>query len=114
VRRRGPLPPRPRAPLRFGQRDRALPLSAGDLHGALRLSRVRRCARRRGVGRRVDRGGERPLPLLPRAPLVITVPLWLAIAVALLAAWAAYEHLLMLALRLLVTHPPNQVIDYSS
>jgi glycerol-3-phosphate O-acyltransferase len=42
---------------------------------------------------------------------VITVPLWLAIAVALLAAWAAYEHLLMPALRWMVTHPANQVID---
>ncbi|HEY3075770.1 MAG TPA: 1-acyl-sn-glycerol-3-phosphate acyltransferase [Burkholderiales bacterium] len=42
---------------------------------------------------------------------MITVPLWLAIAVALLAAWAAYEHLLMPALRWMVTHPANQVID---
>jgi len=42
---------------------------------------------------------------------VITVPLWLAIAVALLAAWAAYEHLLMPALRWMVTHPANRVID---
>jgi glycerol-3-phosphate O-acyltransferase len=42
---------------------------------------------------------------------VITVPLWLAIAVALLAAWAAYEHLLLPALRWMVTHPANQVID---
>ena len=30
---------------------------------------------------------------------------------ALLAVWAAYEHLLMPALRWLVTHPANQVID---
>jgi glycerol-3-phosphate O-acyltransferase len=42
---------------------------------------------------------------------VISVPLWLAIAVAALAAWAFYEHLLMPALRWLVTHPANQVID---
>ena len=42
---------------------------------------------------------------------MITVPLWLAIAVALLAAWAAYEHLLLPALRWMVTHPANQVID---
>jgi glycerol-3-phosphate O-acyltransferase len=42
---------------------------------------------------------------------VISVPLWLAIAVAALAAWALYEHLLMPALRWLVTHPANQVID---
>jgi glycerol-3-phosphate O-acyltransferase len=42
---------------------------------------------------------------------VISVPLWLAIAVAALAAWAFYEHVLMPALRWLVTHPANQVID---
>ena len=42
---------------------------------------------------------------------MITVPLWLAIAVAVLAAWAAYEHLLMPALRWMVMHPANQVID---
>ena len=39
------------------------------------------------------------------------MPLWLAIAVALLAAWAFYEHLLIPALRWLVMHPANQVID---
>jgi len=39
------------------------------------------------------------------------VPLWLAIAVALLAAWAFYEHLLIPALRWMVTRPANQVID---
>ena len=42
---------------------------------------------------------------------MITVPLWLAIAVALLAAWALYEHLLVPALRWMVTHPANQVIE---
>jgi len=42
---------------------------------------------------------------------VITVPLWLAIAAALLAAWALYEHVLIPALRWMVTHPANQVID---
>jgi len=42
---------------------------------------------------------------------VITLPLWIAIAVGALAAWALYEHLLMPALRWLVTHPANQVID---
>ncbi|MGH8720568.1 MAG: 1-acyl-sn-glycerol-3-phosphate acyltransferase [Burkholderiales bacterium] len=41
----------------------------------------------------------------------IAVPLWLAVAGALLAAWALYEHLLMPALRWLVMHPANQVID---
>jgi glycerol-3-phosphate O-acyltransferase len=42
---------------------------------------------------------------------VISVPLWLAIVIGLLAAWAAYEHIVVPALRWLVTHPANQVID---
>ncbi len=42
---------------------------------------------------------------------IVAVPLWLAVAVALLAAWALYEHALMPALRWLVMHPANQVID---
>lgn len=41
----------------------------------------------------------------------IAVPLWLAVAGAALAAWAFYEHVLMPALRWLVMHPANQVID---
>jgi glycerol-3-phosphate O-acyltransferase len=41
----------------------------------------------------------------------VAVPLWLAVAGALLAAWALYEHALMPALRWLVMHPANQVID---
>jgi glycerol-3-phosphate O-acyltransferase len=41
----------------------------------------------------------------------VSVPLWLAVAGAALAAWALYEHLLMPALRWLVMHPANQVID---
>jgi glycerol-3-phosphate O-acyltransferase len=41
----------------------------------------------------------------------VAVPLWLALAGALLAAWAFYEHALMPALRWLVMHPANQVID---
>jgi len=44
----------------------------------------------------------------------IPVPLWLALLAGLLAAWAFYEHLLMPALRWLVTHPANQVIDEMS
>jgi glycerol-3-phosphate O-acyltransferase len=44
-------------------------------------------------------------------PESISIPLWLAAAGALLAAWAFYEHLLMPALRWLVMHPANQVID---
>ena len=42
---------------------------------------------------------------------MITVPLWLAIGVAVLAAWALYEHALLPALRWMVTHPANRVID---
>jgi glycerol-3-phosphate O-acyltransferase len=41
----------------------------------------------------------------------VAIPLWLAVAGALFAAWAFYEHLLMPALRWLVMHPANQVID---
>jgi glycerol-3-phosphate O-acyltransferase len=41
----------------------------------------------------------------------VAVPLWLAIAAAALAAWALCEHLLLPALRWMVTHPANQVID---
>ena len=41
----------------------------------------------------------------------VAVPLWVAIVAALLAAWAVYEHLLIPALRWIVTHPANQVID---
>jgi glycerol-3-phosphate O-acyltransferase len=41
----------------------------------------------------------------------VSVPVWLALAAALLAAWALYEHVLMPALRWIVTHPANQVID---
>jgi glycerol-3-phosphate O-acyltransferase len=41
----------------------------------------------------------------------VSIPFWLAAAGALLAAWALYEHLLMPALRWLVMHPANQVID---
>jgi glycerol-3-phosphate O-acyltransferase len=42
---------------------------------------------------------------------VITVPLWLAIAAGALAIWALYEHILIPALRWMVTHPANRVID---
>ena len=41
----------------------------------------------------------------------VTVPVWLAVAGAALAAWALVEHLLMPLLRWLVMHPANQVID---
>jgi glycerol-3-phosphate O-acyltransferase len=42
---------------------------------------------------------------------MITIPLWIAIAVGVLGAWAFYEHILMPALRWMVTHPANRVID---
>ena len=41
----------------------------------------------------------------------VAVPLWLAIAAAVLALWAFYEHVLMPALRWMVTLPANRVID---
>ena len=41
----------------------------------------------------------------------VAVPLWLALAAAALALWAFYEHVLMPALRWMVTHPANRVID---
>jgi glycerol-3-phosphate O-acyltransferase len=41
----------------------------------------------------------------------IAVPLWLAIAAAVLAIWAFYEHVVVPALRWMVTHPANRVID---
>jgi len=41
----------------------------------------------------------------------VAVPLWLAVAGALLALWAFYEHALMPMLRWMVMHPANQVID---
>jgi len=41
----------------------------------------------------------------------VALPLWLAIAVAVFALWALYEHVALPALRWLVTHPANQVID---
>ena len=41
----------------------------------------------------------------------VAVPLWLALLAGLLAAWALYEHLLFPALRWLVMHPANRVLD---
>ena len=41
----------------------------------------------------------------------LAVPWWLALAAGLLAAWALYEHVLMPALRWMVMHPANHVID---
>ena len=41
----------------------------------------------------------------------VAVPLWLALLAGVLAAWALYEHLLIPALRWLVMHPANRVLD---
>jgi len=41
----------------------------------------------------------------------LAVPLWLALPAGLLAAWAAYDKLLMPCLRWLLARPANQVID---
>jgi glycerol-3-phosphate O-acyltransferase len=41
----------------------------------------------------------------------VTLPLWLALAAGLFALWAVYEHVLMPALRWMLTHPANRVID---
>jgi len=41
----------------------------------------------------------------------VAIPLWLAIAAAVLAMWAFYEHIIVPALRWMVTHPANRVID---
>jgi glycerol-3-phosphate O-acyltransferase len=41
----------------------------------------------------------------------VAVPLWLAIAAGLFALWAVYEHLVVPALRWMLTHPANRVIE---
>jgi glycerol-3-phosphate O-acyltransferase len=41
----------------------------------------------------------------------VALPLWLALAVGLLALWALYEHLLIPALRWMLTHPANRVLE---
>src|SRR4051812_17019580 len=41
----------------------------------------------------------------------LAIPVWLALPAALLAAWAAYDKLIVPALRWIVVHPANQVID---
>jgi glycerol-3-phosphate O-acyltransferase len=41
----------------------------------------------------------------------VALPLWLVVAVGLFAAWALYEHVLMPALRWMLVHPSNRVID---
>jgi len=44
----------------------------------------------------------------------VAVPLWLAVAAALFAAWALYEHVVVPALRWMLTHPADRVIDQVS
>src|SRR4029077_14660719 len=46
-----------------------------------------------------------------RASRMITLPLWLAIAIGAFAAWAVYEHVVMPALRWMGTDPANPVDD---
>src|SRR6266850_3697108 len=41
----------------------------------------------------------------------VAITAWLLVLIAALALWALYEHVLAPALRFLVTHPANQVID---
>lgn len=41
----------------------------------------------------------------------VSVPLWLVIAAGLFALWGIYEHVLMPALRWMLTHPANRVIE---
>jgi glycerol-3-phosphate O-acyltransferase len=41
----------------------------------------------------------------------VALPLWLVVAVGLFALWALYEHVLMPALRWMLTHPANRVIE---
>ncbi len=42
---------------------------------------------------------------------LVALPFWFFLVLLLLAAWAAYEHMLMPALRWMVAHPANRVID---
>src|SRR5258708_21301938 len=41
----------------------------------------------------------------------VGIAVWLLVLMAALALWALYEHVIAPALRFLVTHPANQVID---
>jgi glycerol-3-phosphate O-acyltransferase len=41
----------------------------------------------------------------------VALPLWVVVAAGLFALWALYEHVLMPALRWIITHPANRVID---
>src|ERR1043165_1897388 len=42
---------------------------------------------------------------------MVALPAWALAILLVFAAWAAYDRLLMPALRWMVTHPANQVID---
>ena len=41
----------------------------------------------------------------------VALPFWVFLLVLAFAAWAAYEHVIMPALRWMVAHPANRVID---
>ena len=41
----------------------------------------------------------------------VALPLWVVVAVGLFALWALYEHVLIPALRWMLTHPANRVLD---
>ena len=41
----------------------------------------------------------------------VALPLWLVVAVGLFALWALYEHVVVPALRWMLTHPANRVIE---
>jgi glycerol-3-phosphate O-acyltransferase len=42
---------------------------------------------------------------------LVSLPFWLVLVVLLFAAWAAYDHVVVPALRWMVSHPANRVID---
>ena len=42
---------------------------------------------------------------------LVSLPFWFLLLVLLLAAWAAYDHVVIPALRWMVSHPANRVID---
>ena len=41
----------------------------------------------------------------------VALPLWVVVAIGLFALWALYEHVVIPALRWMLTHPANRVID---
>ena len=41
----------------------------------------------------------------------VALPFWLVVAIGVLALWALYEHVLMPALRWMLSQPANRVLD---